>query len=86
MCSPPGSTGRLAAAAVATIVVYIAFTFSISNWRIKHRRLLNDADSYAAGSAVDAFMNFETIKAFGAESRARRALRRGAAAATRGRR
>ena len=61
---------RLAWATVATIAVYIAFTFTISNWRIKHRRLLNDADSYAAGSAVDAFMNFETIKAFGAEDRA----------------
>ena len=60
---------RLAAAAVATIVVYIAFTFSISNWRIRHRRQLNDADSSAAGLAVDAFMNFETIKAFGAEER-----------------
>ena len=60
---------RLAAAAVATIAVYVAFTFSISNWRIGHRRALNEADSEAAGLAVDAFMNFETIKAFGAEDR-----------------
>ena len=29
---------RLALVAIVTIVVYIAFTFSISNWRIKHRR------------------------------------------------
>ncbi len=60
---------RLAAAAVATIAIYVAFTFSISNWRIRHRRALNDADSEAAGLAVDALMNFETIKAFGAEER-----------------
>lgn len=60
---------RLAAAAVATIVVYVAFTFSISNWRIHHRRALNEADSDAAGLTVDAFMNFETIKTFGAETR-----------------
>jgi ATP-binding cassette subfamily B protein len=60
---------RLAAVAVATILIYVAFTFSISNWRIQHRRELNEADSEAAGMAMDALMNFETIKAFGAESR-----------------
>ena len=60
---------RLAASAVATIVVYIVLTFSISNWRIRHRRALNEADSEAAGLTVDAFLNFETIKAFGAEER-----------------
>ena len=60
---------RLAAVAIATIVIYITFTFSISNWRIKHRRALNDADSEAAGLAVDALMNYETIKTFGAEQR-----------------
>ncbi len=60
---------RLAAAAIGTIVIYVAFTFTISNWRIGHRRALNDADSEAAGLTVDAFMNFETIKTFGAETR-----------------
>jgi ATP-binding cassette subfamily B protein len=60
---------RLAAVALVTIAVYVAFTFSISNWRIHHRRALNDADSEAAGLAVDALMNFETIKSFGAEAR-----------------
>ncbi len=60
---------RLASVAVATIVVYIGFTFTISNWRIRHRRTMNDADSSAAGLAVDALMNYETIKTFGAEAR-----------------
>ncbi|HXV01026.1 MAG TPA: ABC transporter ATP-binding protein/permease [Caulobacteraceae bacterium] len=60
---------RLAAVALATIAVYVAFTFTISNWRIQHRRALNEADSEAAGLAVDALMNFETIKTFGAEAR-----------------
>ena len=60
---------RLAGVAVATIAIYIAFTFAISNWRIKHRRALNDADSEAAGLAVDALMNYETIKTFGSEQR-----------------
>jgi ATP-binding cassette subfamily B protein len=61
--------GVLALVAIATIIVYMAFTFAISNWRIGHRRALNDADSQAAGLAVDALMNYETIKTFGAETR-----------------
>ena len=59
----------LALVTIATIVIYIVITFSISNWRIQHRRALNDADSDAAGLAVDALMNFETIKTFGSEDR-----------------
>jgi ABC-type transport system involved in Fe-S cluster assembly fused permease/ATPase subunit len=59
----------LAVVAVITIVVYTAFTFAISDWRIRHRRTLNDADNRAAGLAVDALMNYETIKSFGAEAR-----------------
>jgi ATP-binding cassette subfamily B protein len=58
---------RLSGVAIVTITVYIVFTFSISNWRIGHRRALNEADSQAAGLAVDALMNYETIKAFGSE-------------------
>jgi ATP-binding cassette subfamily B protein len=61
--------GGLAGVAILTIAVYITFTFTISDWRIKHRRALNDADSDAAGLAVDALMNYETIKTFGAEQR-----------------
>ena len=60
---------RLAGIAVVTIAVYVVFTFTISDWRIKHRRALNDADSDAAGLAADALINFETIKTFGAEGR-----------------
>jgi len=59
----------LAAVLVSSILVYIAVTVTISNWRIKHRREWNDADSEAAGLAVDALMNFETIKTFGSEAR-----------------
>jgi ATP-binding cassette subfamily B protein len=60
---------RLAIVAVVTIVVYTLFTFAISDWRIQHRRILNEADSEAAGLAMDALINFETIKTFGAEQR-----------------
>ncbi len=60
---------RLAAVAIVTICVYAGFTFGISNWRIQHRRALNEADSLAAGLAVDALMNYETIKTFGSDQR-----------------
>ncbi|HEY1753202.1 MAG TPA: ABC transporter ATP-binding protein/permease [Caulobacteraceae bacterium] len=61
--------GLLALVTVATIVLYIVTTISISNWRIGHRRAMNEADSERAGLAVDALMNYETIKAFGSEDR-----------------
>jgi ABC-type transport system involved in Fe-S cluster assembly fused permease/ATPase subunit len=60
---------RFALTAVATVVIYVVATFTISDWRIGHRRALNAADSEAAGRAVDALMNYETLKAFGAEAR-----------------
>ncbi len=61
---------RFAAAAVVTIVIYAWLTLLISDWRIAHRRVLNEADSEASGRAVDALLNYETVKSFGAEARA----------------
>ncbi|WP_408611060.1 ABCB family ABC transporter ATP-binding protein/permease [Caulobacter hibisci] len=61
---------RFAATAIVTVVIYGVLTFSISNWRIGHRRELNEADAEAAGRAVDALLNYETVKTFGAEARA----------------
>jgi ABC-type transport system involved in Fe-S cluster assembly fused permease/ATPase subunit len=60
---------RFAAVAIATVVLYAAGTFAISDWRIHHRRALNEADNEAAGRSVDALMNYETVKSFGAEVR-----------------
>lgn len=59
-----------ALAAVVTVGLYGVLTFVISDWRIRHRRELNEADSEAAGRAVDALLNYETVKSFGAEARA----------------
>lgn len=61
---------RFAAVALLTVAVYGYVTFAISDWRIGHRRALNEADAEAAGRAVDALLNYETVKSFGAESRA----------------
>jgi ATP-binding cassette subfamily B protein len=60
---------RFAVVALITIVVYAWSTFAISDWRIAHRRDMNEAESAAAGISVDAFINYETVKSFGAEDR-----------------
>ncbi len=61
---------RFALSAVVTVVIYGGLTFAISDWRIGQRRILNEADSEASGRAVDALLNYETVKAFGGEVRA----------------
>ena len=58
-----------ALAAFATLVVYAVLTFKITDWRLSHRRELNETENRAAGLSNDALMNYETLKAFGAEQR-----------------
>ncbi|ODT87053.1 MAG: metal ABC transporter permease [Phenylobacterium sp. SCN 70-31] len=60
---------RFALTAFATLVVYAVLTFRITDWRLSHRRELNEAETRAAGLSSDALMNYETLKAFGAEDR-----------------
>ena len=60
---------RFAATAFVTIVIYTVLTFRITDWRLSHRRELNEADSRAAGLSVDAMINYEAIKTFGSEGR-----------------
>jgi len=52
-----------------TILIYVVVTFRITDWRLSHRRALNETDSRAAGLSVDALINYETVKTFGAEQR-----------------
>ncbi len=61
--------GVFAVIAAATVAIYAWITFSITNWRLKYRREMNDRDTDAAGRAVDSLLNFETVKAFAAEKR-----------------
>jgi ATP-binding cassette, subfamily B, heavy metal transporter len=50
-----------------TVIVYIVFTYSATEWRIGIRRTMNDADTDANTKAVDSLLNFETVKYFGNE-------------------
>jgi ATP-binding cassette subfamily B protein len=53
---------------VAAIILYVAITFAISEWRTQHRRTMNEMDSKANTRAIDSLLNYETVKYFGNES------------------
>ena len=55
--------------AALTVFIYAWLTFGVTEWRLKHRREMNEADTEAAGRAVDSLLNFETVKSFAAEAR-----------------
>ncbi len=49
------------------VLSYIAFTLTITKWRLKFRREMNKQDTLATTKAVDSLLNFETVKYFGNE-------------------
>ena len=57
-----------AAVTFGTIAIYIAFTLSVTEWRIKYRRRMNEKDSDANTKAIDSLLNYETVKYFGNEA------------------
>lgn len=52
---------------VATISIYVFYTVRLTEWRMGLRREMNEADQEAAGRAVDALLNYETVKYFNNE-------------------
>ncbi len=56
-----------AAVTLATLVVYIAWTMGVTEWRTKFRRAMNETDNEANTKAIDSLLNFETVKYFGNE-------------------
>ncbi len=55
------------AVVVGTIALYVWFTFTVTEWRVKIRKEMNDQDTDANQKAIDSLLNFETVKYFGAE-------------------
>ncbi len=53
--------------ALGTLAVYIAFSVSVTEWRTKFRRQMNEEDSRANTRAIDSLINYETVKYFGNE-------------------
>jgi ATP-binding cassette, subfamily B, heavy metal transporter len=52
---------------LATVLLYVWFTFVASERRIAIRRDMNDSDTEAHSKAVDSLLNYETVKYFGNE-------------------
>jgi ATP-binding cassette subfamily B protein len=52
---------------LGTLVIYIVLTVSITEWRTKFRRAMNEMDSKANTKAIDSLLNYETVKYFGNE-------------------
>ncbi len=50
-----------------TIIGYIAWTLIVTEFRIHHRRAMNESDSMAHTKAIDSLLNFETVKYFSNE-------------------
>ena len=53
---------------LVTLVLYIAYTVSVTNWRTHLRREANELDSAANIRAVDSLLNYETVKYFNNEA------------------
>jgi ATP-binding cassette subfamily B protein len=56
-----------AAVTLVTVVLYVIFTFAITDWRVRFRREMNDRDTEANTKAIDSLLNFETVKYFANE-------------------
>ncbi|AXK40065.1 ABCB family ABC transporter ATP-binding protein/permease [Crenobacter cavernae] len=60
-------SGWFAAVTLGTIAIYIVFTLAVTEWRMVFRRSMNELDSKANSKAIDALLNYETVKYFGNE-------------------
>jgi len=52
---------------LAALALYISFTVTVTEWRTKFRREMNEMDSAAHSRAIDSLLNYETVKYFNNE-------------------
>jgi ATP-binding cassette, subfamily B, heavy metal transporter len=60
---------RYVVTVLVTVALYLAYTYSATEWRIGIRRQMNDSDTDANSKAIDSLLNYETVKYFSAEER-----------------
>ena len=51
----------------SVILIYITFTFSMTEWRVKIRKKMNEADNLRGQKSIDSILNYETVKYFNNE-------------------
>ncbi len=59
--------GWFAAITFGALLLYIGYTVSVTEWRTHFRRAMNEQDSKANTRAIDALINYETVKYFSNE-------------------
>ena len=64
----------IALTTIAVVVLYISYTMTVTEWRLKFRREMNREDGRASTKAIDSLLNFETVKYFGNEAHEARRL------------
>ena len=52
---------------IVALVFYITFTITVTEWRSKFRKKMNEMDSTAHSRAIDSLLNYETVKYFNNE-------------------
>ncbi|WP_096697512.1 ABC transporter ATP-binding protein/permease [Polaromonas sp. AER18D-145] len=52
---------------IIALVFYISFTVTVTEWRTKFRKEMNELDSSAHSRAIDSLLNYETVKYFNNE-------------------
>ena len=55
---------EFAIAIFVTVVIYIAFTLWVTEWRMHFRHEMNAMDSAANSQSIDSLINYETVKYF----------------------
>ena len=58
---------KYALVTLVTISLYLVITFIVTQWRVKFRRQMNEADNTVSTKIVDSLLNFETVKYFNNE-------------------
>jgi ATP-binding cassette subfamily B protein len=59
---------RFAGLTFVAVGLYLAFTLTFTNYRVRIRRAMNETDSEAQSRAVDSLLNYETVKYFNNEA------------------
>ncbi len=52
---------------IAALTLYITYTITVTEWRTKFRKQMNELDSSAHSRAIDSLLNYETVKYFNNE-------------------
>jgi ATP-binding cassette subfamily B protein len=53
---------------LVALVIYVAFTVTVTEWRTQFRRRMNELESSSQTRAIDSLLNYETVKYFNNEA------------------